>query len=181
MHLAAYCRMVSLVTDILPGREAGLMVGSRQWTLLAARMQNIRESGSTHSVAGHLNRRTAETFWKHATGTALVGRLVDATLNAQTTPLTARPASASRLWVSPMAARSDAGVGADAALAVEVGRISMERINARYGTDLTREYVPRWTSAGWTVPPAPQKQLNETATRGDRVPAQKVSTPRPRG
>ncbi|WP_328959811.1 hypothetical protein [Streptomyces virginiae] len=41
-----------------------------------------------------------------ATGTALVSRLGDATLPSPTTPLTARPASASRLWVSPMAARS---------------------------------------------------------------------------
>ncbi|GGS38270.1 hypothetical protein [Streptomyces nojiriensis] len=37
---------------------------------------------------------------------ALAGRLVDATLHALTRPLTARPAPASRLWVSPMAARS---------------------------------------------------------------------------
>lgn len=40
--------MVSLVVDILPEREAGLLVGSRRWLLLAARMQNIRESDSTH-------------------------------------------------------------------------------------------------------------------------------------
>ncbi|MFI1651334.1 hypothetical protein ACH4XT_31010 [Streptomyces avidinii] len=101
VHPAAHSQMVSLVRDILPEREAGLLVGSlvgpRQWPLPAARMQQIRESDSTHTVARHLNRLTADTSWKQATGTALVGRLVDATLNALTTPLPARPASASRL------------------------------------------------------------------------------------
>ncbi|MFJ3520786.1 hypothetical protein [Streptomyces sp. NPDC090131] len=106
VHPATNSQMVSLVQDILPEREAGLLVGSRQWPLLAARMQNIRESDSTHTVAQYLNRLTADTSWKQATGTALVGRLVDATLHSLTTPLTARPAPASRLWVSPMAARS---------------------------------------------------------------------------
>ncbi|WP_051782643.1 MULTISPECIES: hypothetical protein [unclassified Streptomyces] len=96
VHPATHSQMVSLVMDILPEREAGLLVGSRQWPLLAARMQNIRESDSTHTVAQHLNRLTADTSWKQATGTALVGRLVDATLNALTTPLTARPAPTSR-------------------------------------------------------------------------------------
>ncbi|WP_267884521.1 hypothetical protein [Streptomyces sp. NRRL F-2580] len=32
--------------DVLPEREAGLLVGSRQLPLLAARMQNIRENNS---------------------------------------------------------------------------------------------------------------------------------------
>ncbi|MET9694692.1 hypothetical protein ABZY81_40915 [Streptomyces sp. NPDC006514] len=74
---AVHSQMVSLVMDILPEREAGLLVGSRQWPLLAARMQNIRESDSTHTVARHLHRLTADTSWKQATGTALAGRLVD--------------------------------------------------------------------------------------------------------
>ncbi|WP_328959540.1 hypothetical protein [Streptomyces virginiae] len=103
---ATNSRMVSLVQDILPEREAGLLVGSRRWPLLAARMQQIRASDSTHTVAQHLNRLTVYSSWKQATGTALVGRLVDATLHSLTTPLTAQPAPASRLWVSPMAARS---------------------------------------------------------------------------
>lgn len=94
MHPATHSQMVSMVMDILPEREAGLLVGSRQWPLLAARMQNIHESDSTHTVAQHLNGLTADTSWKKATGTALVGRLVDATLHSLTTPLTARPAPA---------------------------------------------------------------------------------------
>ncbi|MER6251923.1 hypothetical protein ABT224_11200 [Streptomyces sp. NPDC001584] len=106
VHPAAHSQMVSMVRDILPAEEAGLLVGSRQWPLLAARMHKIGESEGTHVVAQHLNRLTAETSWKQATGMALVGRLVDATLTSLTTPPSASPASASRLWVSPMAARS---------------------------------------------------------------------------
>ncbi|MFD9618052.1 hypothetical protein ACFWB2_12325 [Streptomyces virginiae] len=106
VHPAAHSQMVSTVMDILPEREAGLLVGSRRWPLPAARTQNIHESDSTHTVAWQLNRLTADTSCKQATGTALVGRLVDATLHSLATPLTVRPASASRLWVSPMAARS---------------------------------------------------------------------------
>ncbi|MEU9088207.1 hypothetical protein [Streptomyces sp. NPDC048357] len=49
-------------------------------------MQNIGESDGTHTVAGHLNRLTADTSWQEASGTALVGRLVDATLASLTTP-----------------------------------------------------------------------------------------------
>ncbi|MFE6839983.1 hypothetical protein ACFVFI_34805 [Streptomyces sp. NPDC057705] len=58
---AAHSQMVSLVMDILPEREAGLLAGSRQWPLLAARMHKIGESEGTHVVARHLNRRTADT------------------------------------------------------------------------------------------------------------------------
>ncbi|MEY2233144.1 hypothetical protein AB8B25_39540, partial [Streptomyces sp. BF23-30] len=107
VHPATNSRMVSLVMDILPEREAGLLVGSRRWPLLAARMQNIRASDSTHTVAQHLNRLTVYSSWKQATGTALVGRLVDATLNALTTPLAARPAPPRR----PLETRRRSGRG----------------------------------------------------------------------
>ncbi|WP_405785747.1 hypothetical protein [Streptomyces sp. NBC_01367] len=101
--------------DILPEREAGLLVSSRQWPLLAACMQKIGESEGTHVVARHLNRLTADTSWKQATGTALVGRVVDAAHHSLTTPPSASPASVSRLWVSPMAARSRSTTPAAAA------------------------------------------------------------------
>ncbi|MFF4393662.1 MULTISPECIES: hypothetical protein [unclassified Streptomyces] len=101
--------------DILPEREAGLLVSSRQWPLLAACMQKIGESEGTHVVARHLNRLTADTSWKQATGTALVGRVVDAAHHFLTTPPSASPASVSRLWVSPMAARSRSTTPAAAA------------------------------------------------------------------
>ncbi|MFD4737759.1 hypothetical protein ACFWNQ_10330 [Streptomyces virginiae] len=54
-------------------------------------------------MAKHLNRLKADTFWKQATGAALVGRLVgrlvDTTLHAPTTQRSVSPSSASRLWV----------------------------------------------------------------------------------
>ncbi|WP_328792710.1 hypothetical protein [Streptomyces sp. NBC_00273] len=71
-----------MARDVLLGREAGLLVGSHQWPLSAARMQNIRKGESRHSVVRHLNRLTVGTSWKQAPGTALVGRLVDATLHS---------------------------------------------------------------------------------------------------
>ncbi|MFE7093216.1 hypothetical protein [Streptomyces erythrochromogenes] len=61
-------------------------------------------------MPGHLNRLTADASWKQATGTALVGLCVDAILHDLTTPMTARPAPASRLRVSPMAARFRSGI-----------------------------------------------------------------------
>ncbi|MFE6840222.1 hypothetical protein ACFVFI_36030 [Streptomyces sp. NPDC057705] len=42
-------------------------------------------------MARHLNRLTTGTSWKQATGTALVGRLVDATVHSLTTPPSASP------------------------------------------------------------------------------------------
>ncbi len=54
--------------------------------LLAARMQQVGESDGAHTVAQHLNRLTTDTSWQEVSGTALVGRLVDATLTSLTTP-----------------------------------------------------------------------------------------------
>ncbi|MFJ3728845.1 hypothetical protein ACIPYQ_40665 [Streptomyces sp. NPDC090045] len=101
---AAHSQMVAMVREVLPEREAGLLIGSRQWPLLAARMQQLGERDGTDTVAQHLNRLTSETSWQEATGTALVGRLVDATLASLTTPPGA-PAAA-RPRVSAAAARS---------------------------------------------------------------------------
>ncbi len=36
--------------EVLPEREAGLLTGSSQWPLLAAREQRVGESGGTHTV-----------------------------------------------------------------------------------------------------------------------------------
>ncbi|MGW6981825.1 hypothetical protein ACWGE1_20665 [Streptomyces sp. NPDC054932] len=47
VHPAAHSQMVSMVRDILPEQEAGLLVGSRQWPLLVARMHKIGESEGT--------------------------------------------------------------------------------------------------------------------------------------
>lgn len=41
---AAHAAMVSMGRDVLPEHEAGLLIGSRQWPLLAARMQQVGDS-----------------------------------------------------------------------------------------------------------------------------------------
>ncbi|MFI9187631.1 hypothetical protein ACIGXG_36140 [Streptomyces goshikiensis] len=43
VHPAAHSQMVSIVRGVLPDQEAGLLIGSRQWPLQAARMQKIGE------------------------------------------------------------------------------------------------------------------------------------------
>ncbi|MFD5620545.1 hypothetical protein [Streptomyces yangpuensis] len=101
---AAHSQMVAMVKEVLPEREAGLLIGSRPWPLLAARMQQLGEHHGTDTVAQHLNRLTTNTSWQEATGPALVGRLVDATLTSLTTP-PGTPAPA-RPRVSAAAARS---------------------------------------------------------------------------
>ncbi|MFB6864252.1 hypothetical protein ACFCV6_25340 [Streptomyces virginiae] len=101
---AAHSQMVAMVREVLPEREAGLLIGSRPWPLLAARMQQLGEQDGTDTVAQHLNRLSADTSWQEATGSTLVGRLVDATLTSLTTP-PGTPAAA-RPRVSPAAARS---------------------------------------------------------------------------
>ncbi|WP_183068870.1 hypothetical protein [Streptomyces sp. gCLA4] len=75
-----------MIREVLPEREAGLLIGSRPSPLLAARMQQLGEHHGTDTVAQHLHRLTTNTSWQEATGPALVGRLVDATLTSLTTP-----------------------------------------------------------------------------------------------
>lgn len=72
--------MVAMVREVLPEREAGLLVGSCQWPLLAARMQQLGGCDGTVVVGHHLDRLATDTSCQEATGTGLVGRLVDATL-----------------------------------------------------------------------------------------------------
>ncbi|MFD6966876.1 hypothetical protein [Streptomyces sp. NPDC059949] len=52
----AQAAIVSAVKDVLPEKQAGLLVGSRQWPLLAARMDQIRDHGGTGLFAAHLAR-----------------------------------------------------------------------------------------------------------------------------
>ncbi|MFJ6761051.1 hypothetical protein ACIQNK_39345 [Streptomyces sp. NPDC091273] len=47
---AAHSQMVSMIREVLPEREEGLLTGSRQGPLLAARKQRVGESGGTHTV-----------------------------------------------------------------------------------------------------------------------------------
>ncbi|MFJ9080671.1 hypothetical protein ACIRO3_36360 [Streptomyces sp. NPDC102278] len=102
----AHAAIVGVVKDVLPETQAGLLVGSRQWPLLAHRMDQIRDQGGTGLLAAHLARLKADATWKDGPSSTTVGRLVDATLHSLTTPPSAPPAPASRVRVSPTAARS---------------------------------------------------------------------------
>lgn len=81
-------------------------MGSRQWPLLAARMDRIRDLGGTGALAAHLASLGENTAWKEGSSSTVVGRLVDATLRSLTTPPFGPAAPAARVRVSPAAARS---------------------------------------------------------------------------
>ncbi|MFF7300593.1 hypothetical protein [Streptomyces sp. NPDC008265] len=104
----AHATIVGLVKDVLPETQVGLLVGSRPWSLLAARMNQIREQGGPALLGAHLARLKDDTSFKDASGSAAVGRLVDAALHSLTTPpeVLAAPASPVRIRVSAAAARS---------------------------------------------------------------------------
>ncbi|MFE6274421.1 hypothetical protein ACFVQ9_37195 [Streptomyces goshikiensis] len=88
----------------------GLLVGSRQWPLLAARMDRIRDQGSPALLGAHLGRLQADTTWKDGPSSTTVGRLVDVTLRSLTTPPSTPAAPASRVTGSPAAARSRSAI-----------------------------------------------------------------------
>ncbi|MFD3761212.1 hypothetical protein [Streptomyces sp. NPDC058622] len=50
----AHAAILGAVKDVLPVAEAGLLVGSCQWPLLAHRMDRIRDHGGTCLLAAHL-------------------------------------------------------------------------------------------------------------------------------
>ncbi|MGW0393865.1 hypothetical protein ACWDYJ_23800 [Streptomyces sp. NPDC003042] len=106
MNRLAHAAIVGVVKDVLPETEVGLLVGSRQWPLLAARMDQIRDHGGTGLLGAHLARLGENTSWKEGPSSTVVGRLVDATLHSLTTPPSAPSAPVSRVRVSPAAARS---------------------------------------------------------------------------
>ncbi|MFJ7593005.1 hypothetical protein ACIQZO_37650 [Streptomyces sp. NPDC097617] len=59
-------------------------------------MNQIREQGVPALLGAHLPRLQDDTSWKKASGSATVGRPVDATLNSLTTSLSEPAAPASR-------------------------------------------------------------------------------------
>ncbi|MFE5828437.1 hypothetical protein ACFQ7B_42890 [Streptomyces erythrochromogenes] len=93
-----------MVREVLPEREAGLRVGSCQWPLLATRMQQLGESTAFYTGAVHMNSLTSDPSWQEASGTALVGCLVDAALASLTIPPGASAASGPQVF--PAAVRS---------------------------------------------------------------------------
>ncbi|MFF8264205.1 hypothetical protein [Streptomyces virginiae] len=60
----AHAALVSVVKDVLPETQVGVLVGSRQWPLLAHRMNGIRDHGGTGLLAAHLARLGENTTWK---------------------------------------------------------------------------------------------------------------------
>ncbi|MFD3682812.1 hypothetical protein [Streptomyces sp. NPDC058613] len=97
---------LGVVKDVLPETQVGLLVGPRQWPLLAARMDRILDQGGPGLLGAHLARLQADTSWKDGPTSTTVGRLVDATLRSLTTPPSTPAAPTSRVRVSPAAARS---------------------------------------------------------------------------
>ncbi len=102
----AHATIVGVVKDVLPETQVGLLVGSRQWPLLAHRMDRIRDQGGPALLGARLARLQADTGWKDGPTSTTAGRLVDATLRSLTTPPSAPAAPASRVRVFPAAARS---------------------------------------------------------------------------
>ncbi|MFD3939139.1 hypothetical protein ACFWSF_09145 [Streptomyces sp. NPDC058611] len=102
----AHATIVGVVKDVLPETQVGLLVGARQWPLLAARMDRIRDPGGPAFLGAHLAGLQADTSWKDGPAFTTAGRLVDATLRSLTKPPFAPAGPASRVRVSPAAARS---------------------------------------------------------------------------
>ncbi|MFD9684727.1 hypothetical protein ACFWXO_03080 [Kitasatospora sp. NPDC059088] len=75
-------RFVRWVHEAMPGREreAGLLVGSRQWPLLAARMARMQDDG--RSVPDHLVRLMRDRGWEAGPVSQLTARLIHATVAA---------------------------------------------------------------------------------------------------
>ncbi|MBX7471204.1 hypothetical protein K1Y80_34665 [Streptomyces sp. MAG02] len=96
-----YTRMVR---EALPGmeREADLLVASRQWPLVAARMADMESKGQP--VAEHLARLSKDSSWQEGSQSQVGRRLVQATNDALRKPVGA-PAGAGAK-VNTAAARS---------------------------------------------------------------------------
>ncbi|MFF2073393.1 hypothetical protein ACFVXG_01405 [Kitasatospora sp. NPDC058162] len=75
-------RFVRWVHEAMPGREreAGLLVTSRQWPLLAARMARMQDDG--RSVPNHLVRVMRDRSWEAGPVSQLTTRLLQATVEA---------------------------------------------------------------------------------------------------
>ncbi|WP_031066417.1 hypothetical protein [Streptomyces sp. NRRL WC-3742] len=103
---ARYVRWVHLA---LTGkeREAGLLVNSRQWPLLAARMARIEDDG--RSVPDHLAHLLRDRSWEASPVSALVPRLVQATTEALHRPTSGDLTSTPVVTTSATATSATAG------------------------------------------------------------------------
>ncbi|MET9324485.1 hypothetical protein ABZX75_30640 [Streptomyces sp. NPDC003038] len=71
-----HARIVSLAKDVLGERDAGLLVGSRPWPLLAARIQRTGESDGAGAVGEHLARLAEDDSWRQGPPSGFARRLV---------------------------------------------------------------------------------------------------------
>ncbi|MGV9277730.1 hypothetical protein [Streptomyces griseosporeus] len=97
-------RYARWVREAMPGfeREAGLLVSSRQWPLLAARMAQMETDGK--AVREHLARLAGDTSWQEGPAAQLGKRLVQAAGDALGRP--AGVTADSRVRVNTAAARA---------------------------------------------------------------------------
>ncbi|OKI92147.1 hypothetical protein AMK18_32990 [Streptomyces sp. CB01249] len=102
-------RFARMVREAMPGmeREADLLVASRQWPLIAARMAHTEQEGSL--VETYLVRLREEPSWREGDRSPLSGRLVRAATDALRKPL--GPATKSRVAVNTTAARATSTSG----------------------------------------------------------------------
>ncbi|QHC33891.1 hypothetical protein [Streptomyces sp. HF10] len=118
-------KFTRMVREALPGaeREADLLVTSRQWPLIAARMADMESK--SQPVAEYLTRLSKDTSWQEGPQSQMGRRLVQAANDALRKPVGAPPGE-SRVKVNTAAARSTSpSVGptkaAKAAAPVEAG------------------------------------------------------------
>ncbi|SCE31475.1 hypothetical protein GA0115247_13173 [Streptomyces sp. PalvLS-984] len=86
----AHNHMVAKVHEHLPQQEAALLVSTRQWPLLAARMHRMHRDGMP--VDQHLARLAPDdATWRHGQPSETPANLLLATHHALTTPPSTRP------------------------------------------------------------------------------------------
>ncbi|MFJ4188517.1 hypothetical protein [Kitasatospora sp. NPDC089509] len=102
-------RFVRWVHEAMPGREreAGLLVNSRQWPLLAARMTRMQDDG--RSVPDHLARLMRDRTWEAGPVSQLAARLVQAAVEALHRPTHDDRVSASVVTGAARASSAAAG------------------------------------------------------------------------
>ncbi|MFG2913133.1 hypothetical protein ACGF0D_09605 [Kitasatospora sp. NPDC048298] len=102
-------RFVRLVYEAMPGREreAALLVNSRQWPLLAARMARMQDDGKP--VQDHLARLMGDRRWESGPVSHLVPRLVQAATEALRRPTHDAVASAAVVTDAARATSASAG------------------------------------------------------------------------
>ncbi|MFF2236524.1 hypothetical protein [Streptomyces anulatus] len=112
---AAHTHMVTQVHQHLPEREAALLVRSRLWPLIAARMRTL-DADHGIPLGPHLARIAPDTAaWRTGPPSGIATRLLLATHHALTTPLDQALPTGPRVSTTAARARSTTAVGDTAA------------------------------------------------------------------